>query len=268
MPGVIAGLFIPMAAIQAAQSFISPEESAGWLARFAFVPARFTQVYDPRGVAAAITALSPRAREAALFFVGDGRARIWTFLTYALLHGGWPHLLANSIWLLAFGAPVATRLGAGRFLILFCAAAIGGALTQWAAHPLAFEPVVGASAGVSGIMAAAARFVFQPGGPLSPRLSREDGAWRYPPLTLLGCFRDSRVLAFVGVWFVVNLAAGLAAVPLGLSAEPIAWEAHIGGFLVGLTLFSALDRAFTSPEESLVQSADGGPGPSDIGEEG
>ncbi len=37
-------------------------------------------------------------------------------VTYSLLHGGWPHLAVNMIWLAAFGSPLANRLGVWRFV--------------------------------------------------------------------------------------------------------------------------------------------------------
>jgi membrane associated rhomboid family serine protease len=46
---------------------------------------------------------------------------------------------------------------------------------------------------------------------------------------------------FLGLWFATNLLFGVAAVPLGIVDTSIAWEAHIGGFLVGLLLFPLLD---------------------------
>ena len=63
------------------------------------------------------------AREVVLAHEG---ARLWTLLTYAFLHGSWVHVGLNSIWIVAFGPPVARRLGAWRFLVLFAATAIAG----------------------------------------------------------------------------------------------------------------------------------------------
>lgn len=52
--------------------------------------------------------------------------------------------------------------------------------------------------------------------------------------------RDRRVIGFVAVWFVINLAFGLGA-PVGAETGTIAWQAHIGGFLAGLLLFPLFD---------------------------
>ena len=104
---------------------------------------------------------------------GGLAADIWTFVTYAFLHGDLNHLVFNSIWLLAFGSPVARRFGTWRFLVFFApSAAAGGALVHLATHFGQLLPMIGASAAISGAMAAVTRFVFRRGGPLA--------LWREP----------------------------------------------------------------------------------------
>jgi len=53
--------------------------------------------------------------------------------------------------------------------------------------------------------------------------------------------RNRTAALFLGVWFGTNLLFGLLARPLGVTDASIAWEAHIGGFLVGLFLFPLLE---------------------------
>jgi len=64
-----------------------------------------------------------------------------------------------------------------------------------------------------------------------------------PALPLSGVLRDPRVLAFVVVWFGVNFIFGAGSLPIVGEDAPVAWEAHIGGFLAGLLLFSLFDPA-------------------------
>ena len=64
------------------------------------------------------------------------------------------------MWMAAFGSPVAQRLGDWRFLSFSALCGIAGALTHLAFHFGEMTPVVGASAAISGQMAAAMRFVF------------------------------------------------------------------------------------------------------------
>ena len=103
--------------------------------------------------------------------------------------------------------------------------------------------MIGASAAISGTMAAAMRFAFQRGGPLNFRRSGDDSDYRVPAIPLSGVLRDGRVLVFLLVWFGINILFGLGSLPMsGMGAnQTIAWQAHIGGFLAGLLLFSWFD---------------------------
>jgi membrane associated rhomboid family serine protease len=53
--------------------------------------------------------------------------------------------------------------------------------------------------------------------------------------------RDPRVLAFVAVWFAINILFGIGSLPITGSDQVVAWQAHIGGFLAGLLLFFWFD---------------------------
>jgi len=176
----------------------------------------------------------------------EGGAKVWTLFTYALLHGSWGHVILNSIWLIAFGPPVARRFGSGRFLAFCALTAVAGALAHWASDPMDFSPLIGASAADSGLMAAAARFIFQPGAPLGdPRdfsgLVIEAGDERPAP-SLRELLRERRAVIFIAIWMVLNLVFGAGAQALGASQAPVAWIAHVGGFVVGLLAFPLFDR--------------------------
>jgi membrane associated rhomboid family serine protease len=122
--------------------------------------------------------------------------------------------------------------------------AAAGALAQLVSDPGTAEPMIGASAAISGAMAAALRFIFLGRGPVE---TWRDGvgngeAYRVPAMPLLSTFRDARFLLFLAVWMGLNALFGLGAVSFGSqSGQIIAWQAHIGGFLAGLFLFSAFD---------------------------
>jgi membrane associated rhomboid family serine protease len=253
LPGVVTALAGALVAIHALRGLLAPETDLALLLELAFVPARSSVAFGEGGIEAVAAALArldaaevrPLSALAALA-LADGEAKVWTAATYALLHASWMHLLSNAIWLVAFGTPVARRLGAARFLALFGAAAVAGAAAQYAADPLGVVPILGASGGVAGLVAAAARFVFTPVpswvGPVEPH--------RRPRQTLRALFANPRVLAFLGLWILLEIAFGLLAGPLGLVAGRIAWEAHIGGLLAGFALFPWLD-----PQREAVGAA-------------
>ncbi len=169
----------------------------------------------------------------------------WTVLTYAFLHADWVHFGINSVWLAAFGAPVARRFGTWRFLAFTAVTAIAGVGAYYLFHRNNLEPLIGASAAISGMMAAAARFVFVPGAPLDATLGfgarADDGAYQRPALPLRRVLSDRRAVAFIVIWFMANFLFGAASVPLGITQWSVAWIAHVGGFLAGFFLFPLFD---------------------------
>ena len=102
--------------------------------------------------------------------------------------------------------------------------------------------MVGASAAISGTMAAAMRFAFQRGGPLAVWRDPDGAPDRVPALPLMRAVRDPPRAAFLGVWFGLNVLFGLGSLSMSGDEQTIAWQAHIGGFLAGLLLFALFDR--------------------------
>ncbi|MGC0396368.1 membrane associated rhomboid family serine protease [Bradyrhizobium sp. USDA 241] len=98
---------------------------------------------------------------------GGAGAKVWTFVTYSLLHANLTHLGFNVLWLLPFGSALARRFGAVRFFVFLAVTAAAGALAHLITHEHAVAPMIGASASVSGAMAAAIRFAFVRGSFLS-----------------------------------------------------------------------------------------------------
>lgn len=250
LPGVVAAFVIGLVAIHGVRDLLLSEEADfELLINLALVPARWTVAWDPSRAEAVLreavrgfTGGEALGREAlARFLVADAGVKPWTFLGYALLHGSWGHVLLNGVWLAAFGTPVARRCGASRFVLLGAAAALGGAAAHVLVHPLGVAPLVGASAAVSGLMAAATRFVFTPSPPRMPGRDGSSEPRTWPTQSLAELLRNRSAALFLAVWFATNLLFGLLAAPLGVTDASIAWEAHIGGFLVGLFLFPLIE---------------------------
>lgn len=157
-------------------------------------------------------------------------------LSYSLLHGGIAHLAINMIWLAAFGSPLASRIGAIRFVLFWAATSIAAAGLHYAIYPTSQAPLIGASGAISGMMGAAARFGF--------RIDRSPGrpAFGGPVLPIGTVLTMRGTVVFLAVWMVINLVTGLVGVVPGEESQ-IAWEAHIGGFAVGFFFVSAFDRS-------------------------
>jgi membrane associated rhomboid family serine protease len=174
-------------------------------------------------------------------FPGGTGAKVWTFVTYSLLHANLAHIGFNVLWLLPFGSALARRFGALRFYVFMAVTAAAGALAHLLTHEHAIAPMIGASASVSGAMAAAIRFAFVQGSFLSFSRGDADAAAKVPALSLGQAFRNTRVLGFLAVWFGVNIIFGVGSIAIGVDGGSVAWQAHIGGFLAGLMLFSLFD---------------------------
>jgi len=163
-------------------------------------------------------------------------------LTHLFVHGSWAHVLMNSAFVLAFGTPVARFLrtgarGALAFLAFFLACGvIAGLAYAGLADALARmgfgEPdwaVVGASGAASGFMGAAARLI--------------EGRGR------LGAIGGRTVVAWTIAWVLVNALLGLTGLTPGTAGAPVAWQAHIFGFLAGLLLVGVFGRLAGLHEE-------------------
>ena len=234
---------------------LSPDEEVRTLIDFALVPARWTVAVDPARAEDVLRAAGEGAPDEssnlrlalARYVVANAQAAWTTFATYALLHGSWTHVILNAAWLAAFGAPVARRCGALRFAALLGLGAVAGGAAHLALYPLSVAPLVGASAGVSALMAAASRFVFAPS--LRERgLLIDDEVHLRPRQTFAQVLANRRAALFIGVWLLTNALFGALGTPLDVADAGIAWEAHLGGFLAGFVLFPLLDP-FARPSD-------------------
>ncbi len=129
--------------------------------------------------------------------------RPWTILTAMFAHGGIMHLFFNMLGLYFFGSAVESRLGARRFAILYFVSGFTGAL---ASTVLPHTPIIGASAGVFGVMFAFAKF------------------WPDTPIYIWAVFPvPARILVIVTT--VLALFSGLSG-----ARDGIAHFAHLGGY--------------------------------------
>lgn len=150
----------------------------------------------------------------ALWPLGYGFAP-WQLLTSGFLHSGIVHLATNMFGLWVFGRAVENALGSARFLQLYGASLLTGALTQLVVvYALGTQaPTLGASGAVFGILGAFAM--------LYPR--------RKMLLLLFPVPIPARV--FVVLYALFELGSGVTG-----SSSGIAHFAHLGGLVGGLLL--------------------------------
>lgn len=180
-----------------------PENLAGMLFyHFALIPERLALWSSSAAHSAAYGPVS---------LIGAG-------LGHVFLHVDWMHVILNTGMLLALGAPVARRLNGVRFVALFFAAALTGAALFFLLRAPDSAPAIGASGGVSGVLAGAFLIMADPRATwpvlLSPTFLKTSAAF----------FLLNFLLAFMGP---------------SLFGMAIAWDAHIGGYIGGAIIMAA-----------------------------
>jgi len=128
------------------------------------------------------------------------------FVTYGFLHAGALHFGVNMMTLFSLAPPLVERLGALRFLVLYAVSIVGGAL-GFALLSSQALPMVGASGALFGLAGAHVALHY--------RARRAIRATQRPVLkALLGLVALNLIL-----WWAMN--------------GQLAWETHLGGFIIG-----------------------------------
>ncbi len=148
--------------------------------------------------------------------VGNILTAPWQLVTYSFLHGGIGHIFFNLFAVYMFGAPLEQVFGPRRYAALWFASVLSGALMQVLVAGITGDvvPVIGASAGVFGLLLAY--------GLLFPN---RRVMLLFPPIPM-----PAKV--FVLVYGALELFLGVTGMQAG-----VAHFAHLGGMLGGwLTL--------------------------------
>ncbi len=151
-----------------------------------------------------------------------------TLVTSQFLHGSFPHILGNMLFLWIFGNNIEDRLGHVKYLIFYIACGVLAALTQWFFSIQSGVPALGASGAIAGVLGAyILRF---------PTAKIRTLVFLGPFIT----FPDIPAVFFLGIWFLQQTLNGLASlnVPtnIGMESGGVAYWAHIGGFVFGAIL--------------------------------
>jgi membrane associated rhomboid family serine protease len=161
-------------------------------------------------------------------------AAAFPLLTANFLHGGWLHLIGNMIYLWVFGDNIESHLGHLKYLVIYLLLGAGSQLTHVLSDPSSTIPLVGASGSIAGVLGA--YFV------LFPR-SR---VLTLVPLGFFITFLHIPAVIFLAFWFILQL-FNAAFQGLAIGVLPVAWWAHIGGFILGLIVgVLAKDKAYAA----------------------
>ncbi|HOL18063.1 MAG TPA: rhomboid family intramembrane serine protease [Bacillota bacterium] len=170
---------------------------------YGMVPARLTG-----GVAAFLS------REQGLEALAAGA---FPLISANFLHGGWLHLIGNMVYLWVFGDNIEGRLGHLRYLFVYLLMGAASQLCHVVAHPLSAIPLVGASGAIAGVLGA--YFILFPHSRVLTLL----------PLGFFITFVHIPAVIFLALWFVLQLLNAT----LAAGVQPVAWWAHVGGFVIG-----------------------------------
>ncbi|MFT3727244.1 MAG: rhomboid family intramembrane serine protease [Terricaulis sp.] len=142
--------------------------------------------------------------------IGDA---IVPLFAHVFVHGGILHIAMNMFAYFQAAPFLARRMGGLRFLALFFLAAIGGAIGYILIDLNSAQPAVGASGAICGVFGAFFLAV-RP----TPQAAIADPQVRNAMLSFLGI--NVVLMAFLNL--------------------PIAWQAHLGGFVVGAASYLVL----------------------------
>lgn len=205
VPGAVIGLIIANFVVFTAQTGLPPDLAEQFIRHNGLIPMRYT---DP-----------DVARE-----LGLSPSDLLPFITSSFMHVGVVHLIINMWTLWLFGRPLEQRLGAPRFLLFYLAGGVIGNLSHIAFNVSSPIPALGASGAIAGLLGGYA-LTF----PRSKIVLLSFAL--FFPLTY-----ELTAIAYMVLWFVFQVAPGLADFLVPPQTGGIAWWAHIGGFLAGLVL--------------------------------
>ncbi len=146
-----------------------------------------------------------------------------SLITSLFLHTSWPHLASNMLFLWIFGNNIEDRVGHVPFAAFYLVSGIFATLGHVAAQPSSTIAVLGASGAIAGLMGA--YLAWFPDAPIRT-------------LVFL-IVVDIRARWFLLSWFVLQFFTS--------GSSPVAWVAHVVGFVFGFLLGLALHGLFTDP---------------------
>ena len=157
-----------------------------------------------------------------MFGVVPAEFNLLTIFTSMFMHGGFAHIIGNMWFLYIFGDNVESILGHVKYFMFYLACGIGAALAQFFVEPASQVPMIGASGAVAGVLGAyMIRF---------PKA-------RVHVLAVIIIFITTFVVPaqiVLGLWFLMQLSGGLGSLGVDTTGG-VAWFAHIGGFIIGVT---------------------------------
>lgn len=162
---------------------------------------------------------------------------LYTLFTSMFIHASFLHLIGNMIFLFLIGTPLEQRIGKARFTAVYLIAGLGGGLVAAMLRldtPFVF--MLGASGAISGVVGA-----------------------------MLLLYPRDEIPMVLGFLFLPKVPVWLSAVSWFLLSvllyafapnSPVAWEAHLSGFLIGAFVAGAIGRKEVARRKAESQPSD------------
>ena len=160
-----------------------------------------------------------------------GRDAVRTIFTSMFLHGGLLHIGGNMLYLWVFGNNVEDSMGHFRFLVFYLLCGVAAAAGHVIVSPDSSVPTMGASGAIAGVLGA--YLLLFP----SARID----TW-IPIFWLALTTIQVPAYFFLVFWFILQVINALPLLAFESVKEPVAWWAHIGGFVAGVILTPILKR--------------------------
>ncbi len=147
---------------------------------------------------------------------------VLTIFTSMFMHGGLFHIGGNMLYLWIFGNNIEDKLGHLKFFIFYLFCGIVAAISHVVTEPHSNIPMIGASGAVSGVLGA---YVL-----LFPMA-------KVHTILFFGFFIQIvkiPALIVIGFWAIIQVVNGMITKGI-LNQGGVAWFAHIGGFIAGLS---------------------------------
>ncbi|MDR4506186.1 MAG: rhomboid family intramembrane serine protease [Candidatus Scalindua sp.] len=166
--------------------------------------------------------------------VGDSTnfTSVFPFFSSMFLHGGVFHLVGNMWYLWIFGDNIEDELGHFKYLCFYVFCGMTASLVHVFFNSNSGTPCIGASGAIAGVLGAyTIRFPYA-------------RVVTIIPIVFIWPIIELPAMVVLGFWFVIQFFNGAASITASVSGGGVAWWAHIGGFISGISTFYVLRKVF------------------------
>jgi membrane associated rhomboid family serine protease len=154
--------------------------------------------------------------------------------TSLFMHGGIFHIAFNMLYLWIFGDDVEDRMGRFQFLFYYLVCGLGAVALHVVVFPRSPLPLIGASGAIFGVMAAYA--ILFPGARVQCLFL----------IVIIPLVVHLPAMLVIGYFLIIQILSARMEI-LSPYGSPVAWFAHIGGFLTGVVYVHRMKRHIRPP---------------------